>query len=518
MQNLPQALLRALAEETKLEKEKSQLAKKKLQLLRRLQELNKIESQLSEAKKYYDPYVFSRQSTSDFSVSTSTLLQHYACREVLQIKGGARLAGKITVEGSKNSSLVLMAACLLTNEKVILRNVPQLIDVISMNEILEHLGVECSRSDNTLELLAENLIQEGPSSELVDNLRASFFCIGPLISRLGTARVPLPSSGEIGVRPVLEHVRGLRAIGAHVSIEENVVIAKAPGPRGRLSGGHISLRCPSVGATETLMMASVLSTGETVIENAALEPEVVDLAGLLSDMGAKISGAGTSSITIHGVERLGGAEYTVVPDRIEAGTFLVAGAITRSNITVGPVILDHLTAVVERLKMAGCTFDYEDDCIQIHAEHITAVDITTEPFPGFPTDLQPQFMSLLSTAQGVSRVVENIFENRLKHVQELQKMGALIQTSGHIAAVQGVQRLVGTHVRGNDLRASAGLVLAGLAAEGTTTVRGLEYLDRGYLNFDSKLADAGAEIRREQMIPAESAPFPPFVVKRNYSL
>jgi UDP-N-acetylglucosamine 1-carboxyvinyltransferase len=316
------------------------------------------------------------------------------------------------------------------------------------------------------------------------------------LARLGIAQVPLPGGCQIGTRPVVEHVKGLKALGAQVTIDHGVVSAVVPGRRRRLTGCRIHLDCPSVGATETLMMAAALAEGETVIDNAALEPEVIDLAGLLSAMGARIRGAGTTTITIEGVERLHGADYAVIPDRIEAGTFLLAAAITRSRLRVGPVIPEHLGAVLTKLEDVGCKLTMDGSTLEIRAEEIRAVDLRTQPFPGFPTDLQAPFMSLLATAQGTSIITENIFENRLQHVAELQRMGAAIRLQGNTAFIEGVPRLSGAPVQGSDLRASAAMVLAGLAAEGITSVQGLEYLDRGYADLEGKLNGVGASIRR----------------------
>jgi UDP-N-acetylglucosamine 1-carboxyvinyltransferase len=308
--------------------------------------------------------------------------------------------------------------------------------------------------------------------------------------------VPLPGGCQIGTRPVVEHVKGLKALGAQVTIDHGVVSAVVPGRRRRLTGCRIHLDCPSVGATETLMMAAALAEGETVIDNAALEPEVIDLAGLLSAMGARIRGAGTTTITIEGVERLHGADYAVIPDRIEAGTFLLAAAITRSRLRVGPVIPEHLGAVLTKLEDVGCKLTMDGSTLEISADEIRAVDLRTQPFPGFPTDLQAPFMSLLATAQGTSIITENIFENRLQHVAELQRMGAAIRLQGNTAFIEGVPRLSGAPVQGSDLRASAAMVLAGLAADGVTSVQGLEYLDRGYADLEGKLNGVGASIRR----------------------
>jgi UDP-N-acetylglucosamine 1-carboxyvinyltransferase len=406
------------------------------------------------------------------------------------------LAGEVRVSGAKNSALVLMAACLLTDDGLRLRNVPPLTDIAAMGEILAALGVTVSRGHDSIDLQADRLNQSSAPYDLVNSLRASFFCIGPLLARTGIARVPLPGGCQIGSRPVVEHVKGLKALGAQVTIEHGVVSAVVPGRGHRLRGGRIHLDCPSVGATETLMMAAALAEGETVIKNAAQEPEVTDLARLLIAMGARIRGAGTPSITIVGVPRLHGADYAVIPDRIEAGTFLLAAAITRSTLRVAPVIPEHLGAVLTKLEQVGCRLESDGLGLTISADTIQAVDLRTQPFPGFPTDLQAPFMSLLATAQGNSVITENIFENRLQHVAELQRMGASIRMQGNIAFIEGVHRLSGAPVQGSDLRASAAMVVAGLAAEGITTVKGLTYLDRGYADFEGKLNSVGASIRR----------------------
>ncbi len=414
----------------------------------------------------------------------------------LEILGGRPLSGEILVSGAKNSALVLMAACLLTRDTLRLRNVPPLTDITGMGEILGALGVVVKRSGDSIDLNGDHITKAAPPYELVNSLRASFFCIGPLVARMGMAQVPLPGGCQIGSRPVVEHVKGLKALGAQVTIEHGVVTAVVPGRGHRLTGGHIHLDCPSVGATETLMMAATLADGETTIDNAAQEPEVIDLARLLIAMGAKIRGAGSPTITIVGVERLHGADYAVIPDRIEAGTFLLAAAITRSALRVAPVVPEHLGAVLTKLEEVGCRIQHDGLGVVIDAKRITAVDLRTQPFPGFPTDLQAPFMSLLATAEGTSMIVENIFENRLQHVAELQRMGASIRMQGNTAFIEGVARLSGAPVHGTDLRASAAMVLAGLAAEGTTTVRGLEFLDRGYADLEGKLNGVGAVIRR----------------------
>ena len=421
---------------------------------------------------------------------------HYLQSPQLEIRGGRRLSGELHVSGAKNSALVLMAACLLTRDTIRLRNVPPLTDIAAMGEMLSSLGGQVHRDGDALELKGDSINSSTAPYELVNSLRASFFCIGPLLARTGMAKVPLPGGCQIGTRPVVEHVKGLKALGAQVTIEHGVVTAVVPGSGHRLTGGRIHMDCPSVGATETLMMAAALADGETVIDNAALEPEVVDLAGLLIAMGAKVRGAGTSTITIVGVDRLHGADYAVIPDRIEAGTFLLAAAITRSHLRVTPVIPDHLGAVLTKLEEAGCTLEHDGVGLTIKADQINAVDLRTQPFPGFPTDLQAPFMSLLATARGTSVITENIFENRLQHVGELQRMGADIRMQANTAFVEGVARLSGAPVQGSDLRAAAAMVLAGLAADGITNVRGLEYLDRGYANLEGKLNAAGASIER----------------------
>jgi UDP-N-acetylglucosamine 1-carboxyvinyltransferase len=417
----------------------------------------------------------------------------------LAIEGQRRLQGVLKVSGAKNSALVLMTASLLTEELVELINVPNLTDIAGMGRILSALGVQVEHSGNGVALNAGNLTSHEPPYELVNSLRASFFCIGSLLGRLGHARVPLPGGCRIGARPVVEHIRGLKALGAHVSVEHGIVSACVKGSKKRLTGAPIVLDCPSVGATETLLMAAVLATGTTTIENAAHEPEVQDLANLLIQMGADISGAGGPVITIHGVERLAGvSNYPVIPDRIEAGTFLIAAAITRSPLRVEPVIPEHLSAVLQKLRDCGCQLEIDQTGISITPGDIQAVDITTQPFPGFPTDLQAPFMALMATAQGTSVISEKIYENRLQHVAELQRMGASIRVDGSTAIVEGVAQLSAAPVTGSDLRAAAAMVLAGLAANGTTKVSGLKHLDRGYDKVEAKLNAVGAQLERQQ--------------------
>ena len=401
-----------------------------------------------------------------------------------------------------------MAGSILCPGEIVLNNVPNLVDIKRMGQILAALGVKLKQANNTLEIDATNINPTEAPYDVVSQLRASFFVVGPLLTRLGIAKVPLPGGCAIGARPVDLHVRGLQAMGANVSIEDGVVNANLIGNARRLRGTDIYLDYPSVGATETILMAATLAEGVTTIGNAAQEPEIVDLADFCNAMGAKVSGAGTNTITIEGVTQLNSIEYNVIPDRIEAGTFLVAGAITQSEITLDSVIPEHLAPVIAKLKEIGCDVIEEpgDDKVfggNIKAKKLRIVpgelhgtDIETLPYPGFPTDMQAQFTALLSISKGNSVISETVFENRLRHVAELQRMGTNIRVKGHHAIVQGVPFISGAPVMATDLRASAALVLAGLAAEGKTTVRGLHHLDRGYEDIENKLRGLGARLER----------------------
>ena len=426
---------------------------------------------------------------------------------VIEIWGGQPLSGHIPVSGAKNSALVVLGGTLLCSETCRVRNIPDLMDIGRMAEVLLALGLKVNRAGDTLEVDASHVSHSKAPYDIVSKLRASFFVIGPLLARLGVARVPLPGGCAIGARPVELHIRGLQALGAQVHMDHGVVHAYVPGTRGKLQGAKIYLDYPSVGATETLMMAATLAEGETVIENAAQEPEVVDLANFCIAMGAIIRGAGTNTITITGVPSLHATDYAIIPDRIEAGTYLVAGALTKSEITVGPVNPDHLTPLLAKLRETGSIIKLEEDMnIRISpGEKIAAADVQTLPYPGFPTDMQAQFMALLTLADGNSIVTETVFENRLQHVAEFNRMGADIKLKGDCAVVRGVSHLSGAPVTGSDLRASAALAIAGLAAKGKTTLHGLHHLDRGYERFEEKLRNVGAKLRRIPLSEADSS-------------
>ena len=394
-----------------------------------------------------------------------------------------------------------MAGTLLCSGVCRLHQVPSLVDIGIMGQVLSAVGAKVEQNGNTLEINASHLHTSEAPYELVRQLRASFFVIGPMLARLGVARVPLPGGCAIGARPVDLHVRGLQALGAEVHIEHGMVNAYISGGKPKLKGTKIYLDYPSVGATETLMMAATLAEGETIIENSAKEPEVVDLANLCIAMGAKISGAGTKTIVISGVSKLHSVDYNIIPDRIEAGTFLLAGAITGSQITISPVIPEHLSAVISKLKSIGAKIIQEapNSLTIVPGEVLKGVEIETQPYPGFPTDMQAPFMALLSLCEGSSSVTETVFENRMRHVSELNRMGANIRVKGNHAIVQGVPKLSAAPVVGTDLRASAALVIAALAAEGETTFQGLQHLDRGYDQFEIKLQKLGAKLKRLEL-------------------
>ena len=421
----------------------------------------------------------------------------YLKSQNLKIIGQSTLRGNIRINGAKNSALVLLAATLLTNDKIVLENVPRLTDIEKMGNLLKNLGVNLYNKDEYLIIDSKNVcIQELPY-ELVNGLRASFFCIGALLTRFGEAVIPLPGGCNIGKRPINEHINGLKALGAEIVIKKGIVKAKLKDKKRKLYGTNIRLKCPSVGATETLIMAACLAEGRTILENAAREPEIQDLCHMLNKMGAKIYDSGKETIIIDGVNQLHGCTHKVIPDRIEAGTFLIAAAATFSSITISPVIPSHLGVVIDKLRESGSKIAIKGNSISIKSKYIKAVDIKTAPFPGFPTDLQAPFSALMTIAKGKSKITETIFENRMNHIDLLKKMGADITIIKNTAHINGVHKLNGTNLVGSDLRSSAALIIAALIAENTSHIYGLEHLDRGYENFESKLSQLGVHIKRE---------------------
>lgn len=410
------------------------------------------------------------------------------------VTGGKRLSGTVTISGSKNAALPLLAASILVHGETTLTNVPNLLDVITMIRVLRALGLKAEYFEpNTVKIYTNSTIKHVAPYELVTKMRASFFIIGPILARMGLAKIPLPGGCNIGSRPVNLHIKGLEALGAQVGMEHGFVIVKA----NKLKGAKIYLDFPSVGATETIMMAATYSEGETILENAAQEPEIADLASFLNKCGARIEGAGKESIKITGVGRLKGADYRVMPDRIEASTLMVAGAITKGDVTLNGVVEQHIEPVIRKLQDAGAEVTVSGDQVRVKVKDgIRSTDIKTMPYPGFPTDVQPQFTSLMSMANGTSVVTETVFENRFMHVHELKRMGADIQIEGQSAIIKGVKKLSGCPVRASDLRAGAALVLAGLAAEGETLVDDVErFIERGYEDLVGKLNSLGGGLK-----------------------
>jgi UDP-N-acetylglucosamine 1-carboxyvinyltransferase len=411
----------------------------------------------------------------------------------LEIEGGCPLAGSVAVSAAKNATLPALAAGLLTAEPLVIPNVPALNDVRTMIRLLETLGARVQRGGGEARVHVERLTSDVAPYELVSTMRASVLVLGPLIARHGSARVALPGGCAIGVRPIDQHLKGLGRLGATIAIENGYVVASAS----RLKGARITTDLVTVTGTENLMMAAALASGTTVIENAAREPEVTDLAALLTAMGARIQGAGTDRIEIEGVTELHGATHRVLPDRIEAGTLIVAGAITRGDVTVTDLVPDHLSAVLAKLEECGVGLEVGPTWVRVRGpERPRPADVITSPFPGFPTDMQAQVMTLLGLADGQSRVTETIFENRFMHVAELDRMGARIEAEGSTAVIRGVPHYQGAQVMASDLRASAALVLAGLAAHGRTTISRVYHLDRGYERMEAKLVGLGARIER----------------------
>jgi UDP-N-acetylglucosamine 1-carboxyvinyltransferase len=414
--------------------------------------------------------------------------------EKLIITGNGPLRGEVSIAGAKNAALPLIAASLLSAEPLQISNIPGVKDISTALQLLELLGCKIERRDTELSIDSSAVHSVRAPYELVKTMRGSILLLGPLLARFGEADVSLPGGCAIGSRPVNEHIAGLEAMGAEIEIEAGYIKAKAQ----KLKGAHFALDVPSVTATENLMMAACLAEGTTVLENAAMEPEIADLAKMLIAMGGSISGAGGSVITIEGKPQLHGCSHRVPPDRIETGTFLVAAAATRGDVRVVNTNPDFLQHVLSKLEATGVKLSWGEDWIHLQGEgrRCQAVNISTAPYPAFPTDMQAQFMALNALAEGTATVVENIFENRFMHVAELQRMGADIELQGHTAIVRGRERLQGAPVMATDLRASASLVIAALAADGETSIDRVYHLDRGYANIDQKLADLGANIRR----------------------
>lgn len=413
----------------------------------------------------------------------------------LAIEGGTQLAGTVTISGAKNAALPILAGTLLASENVTISNVPHLKDVTTMLSLLQMMGVQVTIDDRAgVEIDASNVDRRQAPYELVKTMRASILVLGPLLARFGEADVSLPGGCAIGARPVNLHVAGLQAMGAEVVVEEGFIKARAD----RLQGAHIVFDTVTVTGTENLLMAATLADGETVLENAAREPEVTDLANFLIGMGANIAGVGSSTLVVQGVEQLGGTTYPVLPDRIETGTYLVAAAMTGGKIRAVNTAPETLEAVLIKLKEAGAGIETGEDWIEIdmRGKRPRAIDVRTAPYPAFPTDMQAQFCAMNAIAEGVGTITETIFENRFQHVLEMQRMGADIQLEGHTAICTGVDHLTAAPVMATDLRASAGLVLAGLAAAGETVVDRIYHVDRGYERIEEKLRQLGASIRR----------------------
>lgn len=416
----------------------------------------------------------------------------------LLIRGGRPLHGEVRVSGAKNAALPELCAALLTEEPVLLRNVPRLQDVATMLKLIRNMGVRADwRDDGALAIDARDLHFPEAPYELVKTMRASVLALGPLLARFGEATVSLPGGCAIGSRPVDQHIKGLRLMGADIVVEHGYMIAKLAKGRSRLHGAAIATDMVTVTGTENFLMAAALAEGETVLENAAQEPEITDLAEMLIAMGARIEGHGTSRIRIQGVERLHGCTHDVVADRIEAGTFLCAVAATGGDVVLAGARADHLEAVIEKLRAAGAQVQAVDGGIRVQAAgRLQAQSFRTTEYPGFPTDMQAQFMALNCIAAGSAKVTETIFENRFMHVNELVRLGARIQVDGKVAVTEGVERLSGATVMATDLRASASLVIAGLVADGETLVDRIYHLDRGYERMEDKLRALGADIER----------------------
>ncbi|WP_312096471.1 UDP-N-acetylglucosamine 1-carboxyvinyltransferase [Niallia sp.] len=411
------------------------------------------------------------------------------------VRGGKRLNGTVKVEGAKNAVLPVIAATLLASDgKSIIKSVPTLSDVYTINEVLRYLNADVHFENGEVIVDASNDLSVEAPFEYVRKMRASVLVMGSLLARNGHARVALPGGCAIGSRPIDQHLKGFEAMGAKVQVGNGFIEASV---EGRLQGAKIYLDFPSVGATENIMMAASLAKGTTIIENVAKEPEIVDLANFLNKMGGKVRGAGTGTIRIEGVDVLHGTEHTIIPDRIEAGTFLIAAAITGGNVLVQGAVPEHLSSLIAKMEEMGVVFKEEEDGIRVvSAENLKAVDIKTMPHPGFPTDMQSQMMALLLRAKGTSMITETVFENRFMHVEEFRRMNGDVKIEGRSVVMNGPTNLQGAEVAATDLRAAAALILSGLVADGITRVTELKHLDRGYVNFHQKLAALGADIER----------------------
>ncbi|SDY67051.1 UDP-N-acetylglucosamine 1-carboxyvinyltransferase [Proteiniborus ethanoligenes] len=404
------------------------------------------------------------------------------------------LKGSVKVSGAKNSTLPIIAASLLSQETCTLEDIPALDDVDVISEVLAALGVDINRHNkNILEINSSKITNIEAPYELMRKMRASFLVMGPLLARMGKARISLPGGCAIGTRPIDLHLKGFKALGANIEVGHGYVEAYAD----KLIGDKIYLDFPSVGATENIMMAATMAKGETIIENAAMEPEIVDLANFLNKMGADIKGAGTNNIRIKGVTELGKTRHSVIPDRIEAGTYMIAAAITGGDVLIENVIPSHIKPIIAKLIEAGIDVEEKEDSVRVIAKNgIKSVDIKTLPYPGFPTDMQSQFMALMSIANGTSVMIETVFENRFMHVDELKRMGANIKIDGRSAIIQGTDKMMGAPVKATDLRAGAALILAGLVSEGHTEISDIYHIDRGYTDIEQKLSNMGAKIYR----------------------
>ena len=410
------------------------------------------------------------------------------------MKGGSPLAGEVTISGVKNAALGILAASIMTDDDVLIENLPDVRDINVLLEAIEKIGARVKRTDrHTVRINASHIRRVSVDDEYIRKIRASYYFIGALLGKYKSAEVPLPGGCNIGSRPIDQHLKGFRALGARVEVEKGAVVAHAID----LVGSHIYLDVVSVGATINIMMAATLAEGETIIENPAKEPHVVDVANFLNSMGANVKGAGTDVIRIRGVKHLHGTEYSIIPDQIEAGTFMCAAAITRGDVMVQNVIPKHLEAISAKLIELGCEVTEFDEAVRVvgRPRH-RHTDIKTLPYPGFPTDMQPQITVTLALAEGTSIVTESIFENRFKYVDELARMGGSIKVEGNTAIISGVKQLTGAQVNAPDLRAGAALVIAGLAADGYTTVDEIGYIQRGYENFEKKLQGLGAMIEK----------------------